>query len=317
MDSRVRRAVVGTFLISGIFLVFTLASKEFPSLYLHAPWENDPYDTTVSFAIFFVPLIGGICLVPLMLVNRSEPQLGYRIRILLRGCEVTIAVVVITLLSDWISVVASANRGQWTGTTRILLTLLTAITIISGQIAFDLYRARKLVSRISFPSAGQTDWISDAITLLKLKSGRALGIRRHSVATASLVAALFGLLLTASQARESGLGVISLLFFAVSSCGMFAFLMVTGAYLGLIRTESKLSTVKRRLLHSAVVASAMVPIALAVRNSLWWIVGSSDALAHLPQLSELLAVAAILGFSTTFILESLPRFHSPTSLDTG
>lgn len=317
MDSRVRRAVVGTFLVSGIFMVFTIASKEFPTLYLHTPWENDPYDTTVSFAIFFVPLIGGICLVPLMLVKRSEPLMGYRIRTLLRGCEVAIAVVVTTLLSDWISVVSSANRVQWTGTTRILLTLLTAITIISGQIAFDLYRARKLGSRISFPSDAQTDWISDLITLLKLKSGRALLIRRHSVAATSLVAALFGLLITAGQARESGMGAVSLLFLGVAACGMFAFLIVIGSYLGLIRTDSKLSMFKRRLLDSVVVACAMVPITLAFRSWLWWIVGSSDAVARLPQLAELLTVTALLGFSTTLIFDSLMRFHSLTRLDTA
>ena len=317
MDSRVRRAIVGTFLVSGIFMVFTVASKEFPTLYLHTPWENDPYDTTVSFAIFFVPLIGGICLVPLMLVKRSAPLMGYRIRILLRACDVAMAVVVFTLLSDWVSVVSSANRGQWTGTTRILLTLLTAITIVSGQIAFDLYRARKLVARISFPSEVQTDWISDVATLLKLKSGREILVQKHPVAATSLAAALFGLLITASQSRESGLGEISLLFFAVSSCGIFAFLIVADAHLGLIRTDSKLSTVKRRLLHSVVVAAAVVPISSAVRNSLWWIVGSSEALAHLPQLGELLAGAALLGFGTTFIFESLIRLHSLTRLDSA
>ena len=312
MESRVRRAVFGTFLASCLFIVFTIASKEFPTLYLHTPWENDPYDTAVSFAIFFVPLIGGICVVPWILVRRREPLLPSRLRILLRGCEVAIAVVVITLLSDWISVASSANREQWNETTRILLTLLTVITIISGQIAFDIYRARRLGSGMSFPSEVKTDWISDSITLLKLKSGRLLLIRRHSVATAGLVAALFGLVLTASQARESGLGPISLLFFAVASCGMFAFLIVIGSYLGLIRTESKLSAVKNRVLDSVVVACTVVPITLAFRSWLWWVVGSSDALAQLPQLGELLAVSALVGFSLTLIFETLFRGHALT-----
>ena len=154
---------------------------------------------------------------------------------------------------------------------------------------------------MSFPSGVKTDWISDSITLLKLKSGRLLLIRRHSVATASLVAALFGLLLTASQARESGLGAISLLFFAVSSSGMFAFLIVIGSYLGLIRTDTKLSVVERRLLDSVVIACTLVPITLAFRSSWWWIVGSSDAFAQLPQLGELLALSALVGFSLTLI----------------
>ena len=71
-----------------------------------------------------------------------------------------------------------------------------------------------------------------------------------------------GPLLTASQARESGLAPISLLFFAVASCGMFAFLIAIGSFLGLIRSDSKLSEIRRRLLDSVAVACAMVPITL-------------------------------------------------------
>ena len=312
MDSRVRRTVVGTFLASCMFFAFTVVSKEFPTLYLHTPWANDPYDTAVSFAIFFLPLIGGICVVPWMLVKRSEPLMSYRLRILLRGCEVAIAVVVITLLSDWVSVASSANREQWNETTRILLTLLTVITIITGQIAFDLYRAQKLVSRMIFPPEVQTDWVSEAITVLKLKSYHLSLVRRHSVLTASVLAAIFGLLLALSQARESGLAPISLLFFTVASCGMFAFLIVIGSYLGLIRSESKLSGFRRRLLDSVVVACGLVPIILAFRSWLWWVVGSSDAIAQLPQIGELLLVLALAGFSATFIFESLLHCHSLT-----
>ena len=302
-------AVVGTFLAGALFMVFTIASKEFPALYLHTPWENDPYDTAVSFAIFFVPLISGVCLVPLMLVKRSEPLASSRIRILLRSCGVVISVVVITLVSDWVSVGSSANLEQWTGTTRLLITLLTAITIITGQIAFDVYHAHKLVSRMSFPAQVQTDWISEAITLLELKSDRLTRVRRHSVVTASVMAAFFGILFAVNQARESGLAPISLLFFAVASCGMFAFLIAIGSFLGLIRSESKLSAFRRRLLDSVVVACGLVPMILAFRSWFWWVVGSSDAIARLPQAGELLAVMALAGFSATFIFESL---YSPT-----
>ena len=308
MAPRIRNAVVGTFLVAAMFMTFTITSKEFSALYHHTPWENDPYDTTVTFAIFFVPMLVGICLLPLIHTKRSESLMPSSLIMLLRGCGVVIAVIILTLLSDWLSVAASANRKQWNGTTGLLIALLITMTVISGRIVLDLYQARKLVSRMDFASVVETDWLG--IHWVGL-------LRRHPVATASLVASLFGLLLAISQVRESGLGAISLLFFAVAWCGMFAFLIVIGSYLGLIRTNTKLSVVERRLLDSVVISCTIVPITLAFRSSLWWIVGSSDALAQLPQLGELLALSALVGFSLTLIFEILFRIHALTGLNSG
>jgi hypothetical protein len=52
----IRRAVFGTLWSAAVFFLFTVPVKQIKPLYGHAPWQNDPYDTLYSFAMFFVPL---------------------------------------------------------------------------------------------------------------------------------------------------------------------------------------------------------------------------------------------------------------------
>ena len=59
-DSRIRRArraISVSLLAAALSEAVTLASKDTPPVYSHAPWLNDPYDTAVSFALFCIPLI--------------------------------------------------------------------------------------------------------------------------------------------------------------------------------------------------------------------------------------------------------------------
>lgn len=52
----VGRAAFGTLLAAAVFLVFT-GTKQIKAVYFHAPWSDDPYDTVLSFTMFFVPLV--------------------------------------------------------------------------------------------------------------------------------------------------------------------------------------------------------------------------------------------------------------------
>ena len=64
------KAVFGTLLASAIFFLFT-ATKQTKSIYFHAPWVNDPYDTVFSFTMFFVPLVAATALVQVSLCPKS------------------------------------------------------------------------------------------------------------------------------------------------------------------------------------------------------------------------------------------------------
>ncbi|MFY9887866.1 MAG: hypothetical protein WAK71_06100, partial [Streptosporangiaceae bacterium] len=80
-----RLPVFGTLVLAAVFFLVTAPVKEAPSLFDHAPWLNDPFDTVISFMILLVPLIAVLCVPRLLLCRRSEPLPATRIRDLLRG----------------------------------------------------------------------------------------------------------------------------------------------------------------------------------------------------------------------------------------
>jgi hypothetical protein len=57
MKLSAHRAVASSLALAATFEVALFVSKETPSVYGHAPWLNDPYDTAVSFALLCLPLI--------------------------------------------------------------------------------------------------------------------------------------------------------------------------------------------------------------------------------------------------------------------
>jgi len=67
------RAIRRTRACAAVFSVVTGPVKETLVLYDHAPRLNDPYDTVVSFAMFFVPLLTLGCAGRVLLRRRWEP----------------------------------------------------------------------------------------------------------------------------------------------------------------------------------------------------------------------------------------------------
>src|ERR1700729_4658617 len=74
-----RRPVFGSLLLAAVFAAVTGPVKQTAFLYDHAPWLNDPFDTVVSFMMFFVPLIAACCVPRVLLCGRSEPLPAARI----------------------------------------------------------------------------------------------------------------------------------------------------------------------------------------------------------------------------------------------
>jgi len=125
-----RLPVFGTLVLAAVFFLVTAPVKETPSLFDHAPWLNDPFDTVISFMIL---LIAVLCMPRLLLCRRSEPLPATRIRDLLCGCRVLLAGVGLTLASEWVSVVIGDNRAAWNGATWLqvgALALLSAATAV-------------------------------------------------------------------------------------------------------------------------------------------------------------------------------------------
>ncbi|HUY24021.1 MAG TPA: hypothetical protein VMV09_01795 [Candidatus Saccharimonadales bacterium] len=96
--SPIRRAVFRTVLASATFCAFT-ATKFIPPINDHAPWYNDPYDTVLSFTMFFVPLVVACLLVQVSLCLRSEPLPTARVIAILRGSRVALGAIAAEVIS--------------------------------------------------------------------------------------------------------------------------------------------------------------------------------------------------------------------------
>lgn len=318
----------GTVWATAAFFVFT-ATKEIKPIYNHAPWLNDPYDTFISFTMFFVPLVTACLLVPVSLCLRSEPLTTVRVVAILRACRVAIAAIVVDLTSGWVAVAVGANRPQWTvpatGVEIGLLTLATAVTI---AVTVSLLRTPRL-SSARLPDPVTIDWFGDAVIVAKRQS-RWFGplrpliitisdwsehslvkeVRRHPIIAAATASASFGVAVFGWQGyREAYSLPVTLLAMALGFCGMFAFLVSAGAYFGLVRSTQPSYGLPRRMVDSSVIACATATVTLAFRNSLWWIVGSSANAAGPAQFALLVGSAALVVFIVVAIVETVLRSH--------
>jgi len=323
------RAAFGTLLASAIFFVFT-ATKQSNPIYVHAPWVNDPYDTVFSFTMFFVPLVAATVLVQLSLCRKSEPLPTGRVVTILRGCRIALGAMTIELLSAWVSVAVGANRSEWTAATTVLIALLILCSTVTGKVIVDVVRAPYLPSPDRVEELQESDWLADLVIVAQRESHwlgplRRPGlsvlnwtdrtviikVRRHPVGAAAGTSAAFAVTVLGWQAiREGYFSSVTSLEIGLGFCGMFAFLVLAGAYLGIVRSPTRLYGVQRRAIDAVVAASTVSIATLAFRDSLWWIVGSNATTAGPAQFAALLGSTTLLALVVVFTMETLRRSHS-------
>ncbi len=314
-----------------VFVAFAFTAKEIKPIYVHAPWQNDPYDVATSFAIFLVPLGMALILIRALLCRRDAPLPMARFVGAVRASVVVLGTVAVTVVVDWISVGVGAQRATWDATTVVLVGSLLATSVMASWASMRLWRAAAASRRAAEPR-GEPDGLADALTLAAIGSRRlgplrrptsafvswmerrpAALVRRHPFAAAGFFAALFGTSFAAFAAREDGVGPILVLSFGVATCGMFAFAVGAGSYLGLVRPDHAMGTIRRRVTDGSVVAAAAVPLALAFRDALWSLAGPSTSGAGLAELGGLLVVVATAVFILTVGTEVLLGIHGGRS----
>ena len=89
---------------------------------------------------------------------------------------------------------------------------------------------------------------------------------------------------------------------AIGTGAMLAFLAIVGTYLGLVRGAS-MSSRPSSITRAAIAAAASLPVAVAFRDGLGWIVGSNAVEARLEQLAALLTAIAAGTFALTLLVE--------------
>jgi hypothetical protein len=326
----VARAGGAVLLAAFVFLVFQLPVKQFLGLYDHVPWSDDPYDAVTSFAVFFVPLTAAVCLVRIALFRRDQPLPVERVLGVLRGSFVVLGAMIATLTADWISVAVQANRAAWIAGTGVMIGVIAVLSVVVAFTCVRVIRAARLVPRASGDPRPVTDLLSDILVLAEWCT-RWLGplarvahagiawldravvrpIRRFPLVAAATAALAFGVLLALNTLLREGAGPALWIDVVVGSTGMFAFLVPTASYVGVVRNDRPVVGIRRRAVDAAVIASVAVPVALAFRDWLWWVVGSDSGGPE--RLAELLAVVAVATGVVVFAAETALRVHPRSS----
>ena len=325
-----RVPVFGTLLLALAFFLYAAPVKETPFLFHHAPWTNDPYDTAISFMMFFVPLIAILCAPRVLLCRRAEPLPTARIHDVLRGCRVILAGITLTLAAEWVSVFVRDSSVQWNGATWLQIGMLVVMSALDAGAVLAVGRAG--LPRQGGERAMRTDpdWLGDLLRFVDTWSRR-LGpagrpalwasgvadrhvlsrIRRHPLWTTFGLCAVFGTAVGVNQGiREGYSGPITVVVALLLAVGMYGLVVAAGHYMGIVRSSTPWHGPARRLIDAAVITSVGLLVVLALRNGLWWLVGSNSTAAGLPHLVALLAISALVIFVTAYAAETALLLHS-------
>ena len=321
------RAVRLTLVAAAVFSAFAYVAKEVPSLYLHEPWQSDPYDTLVSFSIVFVPLVAMVNFLRIPLCRKDRELPLQRVRDLIRGCRLIVGIALATVLADWVSVAFRVDRSAWNPSTTLTIALLLITTGGVGLAAFG-------VMRVSFSGQGgeldphPVDGLGDAVLVARhlathLGPAARLSIdllewvdvhvlsrlRSHPLLAAAMISVTFGVAAASGQAIGEGIQkwLLLLFFFSVAACAMFAFVVIGGAHLGLMRSRRPAQGFKRRTIDATVAAAAVVPLCVAFRTILGDVLGTNVDSSR--QIGVLLVGAAAVIFVVALLAETVAGAH--------
>lgn len=319
-------AIVSSLSIATAYAAFTVLTKETPALYLHQPWQDDPYDALVSFDFVALPLLVIIGALRVRLCRRYETLSMRRVVDLLRVCGVATGLGLATQVAEWVAVARGAHSARWNALSAwqvVVLVALTAATIGAGVL---LRRARLKLARIARPAA-QPDWLADAVAL-GLRAARLLGplagsaqsavrwtdeqiitrVRAHPIVAAVLFAVVLTLPGVAAKIVLEGYpAALVLVVFGVSAASLFAFVVLGGWYLRVVAPRRARPSV---WLCSAVVACVAGPLAWAFRDALLRTVGAEHSHQTMATLAALMLGAAVLA--GTLSLTTQAAFRSIT-----
>jgi hypothetical protein len=274
--------------------------------------------------MFFVPLISFCLLLQVSLCLKSEALSKVRVTNILRACKVSVGAMLVDISSAWIAVAFKANSANWkalaTGVQIGLLVLVTGLNVLAAIVLLRIPRILIPNHQID-PRA--PDWIGDVITVAKMK-GHWFGpiehlvisrviwietvllqkIRRHPIIAAIAVSSIFGAVVFGWEGYREGYFLsVTLLVMGLGFCGMFAFLVPAGVFLGLVTSANPSYGMRRRLVDASVVASGITIVTLAFRGKLWGIVGTNGDASGIAPFAQLEGMTILLAFVITLLLE--------------
>jgi hypothetical protein len=280
----VARALASSVVLTVLFELFLVVGIQDKGLMAATPWQDDPFHTWVSLALFAVPM-----LLSVTALRMAGPWLPWghsgsvgRRRDLVRAGLVLTAFNGGTALVCWLAVLLRADRSLWNGTTSWLVLVLALLTFPLPVVAWLGVRSLR-----GLPVERDADWVGDV-----LPSRLAAWVRRHDRTVflgASLIAAvgIIGALAYGERWTDPlliGWGL------AVEVTCYYAFCVLTNAVLGFVDRPAR----DRRTERAVVVGSLSALAAVAWHDQLasWLRMAPLDVVG----LVELTGGAGLLGF---------------------
>ena len=314
---RVARALIGSIILSAAFCLYIFLAKEVRSLYVTEPWQDDPYDALISFEFVALPVLTILAAWRFLLSAASTTAPVRRIIDLTRTCSVLTGIIVLTIASEWLSVLLHTHPAGWTTTTLGVICVLGLLTAATLVVVVFLAFARASLRHV--PAPQQPDWLGDGVHFLRVTAAAAgparrpiraatdwidhvaaEWIRRYPLTFLAAVAALLALLSDAFQiVSESYDPLFGIYFLTVSATGYYAFFAIASRYLNLIAMPP-LTQHPARLI--ALTTAASIPLTEAFRQYLSWIIGAHRDIGTPTQLYVLTAIIAAATAGVTLII---------------
>ena len=314
---RVARALIGTIIVSAVFCLYIFLAKEVRSLYVTEPWQDDPYDALISFEFVALPVLTVLAAWRFLLSVTSTTAPVRRIIDLTHTCYLLTGIILLTIASEWLSVLLHTHSADWTTTTLGIICVLGLLTAATLVVVVFLALARATLRHV--PAPRQPDWLGDGVYFLRVTAPAAGParypiraatdwidhvaadwIRRYPLTFLAAVAALLALLSDAFQiVSESYDPLFGIYFLTVSATGYYAFFAIASRYLNL-SAMPPLTQHPARLI--ALTTAASIPLTEAFRQYLSWIIGVHGESGTPTELYVLTALIAAATAAVTLII---------------
>ena len=311
----VRSALTASALNAVVFTVFAYVTTQVKAVRHGSPWQDDPYDTVVTFTMFFVPIVTALIVPRMLLCRGNQPVPLHRAAQLLRASVVAALLVTATFATDWAAVIAGADRSLWDSGTPWLISVLALVSVLVAVNWVMLARTRGFLPR---PDEDQVpgDWLDDARLLVDRVAARvpqptsrfaawldrtdAIGwIRRRAtlvVAAGSLAA---GLVVSTALSRENGFGALFFSETAWFGGGAYAFGMIANAVLRLTARPPR-GRLRQALHNAAIAGAAALPVSLGLRGDILVATGLNSIRSTPASITVLTFVSALLTGTVVF-----------------
>ena len=311
----VRAALAASVLNAVVFTVFACVTTQVKAVRHGSPWQDDLYETVVTFTMFFVPIVTALIVPRMLLCRRNQPVPLDRAAQLLRASVVSALLVTATFATDWAAVIARADRSLWDSGTPWLISVLALVSVLAAVNWVMLARTPGLLPRHDVDQV-PGDWLDDARLLVDRVAARlpqptspfaawldrtgAIGwIRRRAtlvVAAGSLAA---GLVVATALARENGFGALFFSETAWFGGGAYAFGMIANAVLRLTARQPR-GRLRQALNNAAIAGAAALPVSLGLRGSILVATGLNGIRSTPASITVLTFVSALLTGAVVF-----------------